>query len=217
MFEALFILTTLDAGTRVGRFMLQDLGRHVWEPFGRVSWYPAVVLSSALIVAMWGHFLYQGVLDPLGGINSLWPLFGISNQLLATVALCVGTTVFIKMGKAKYSYITIMPLIWLTIVTMSAGWEKLFSPEAKLGFLAHAKVIEGQVASGALPAAIKTVADARRMIFNDYLDAAVAAFFMVSVVVILAASLQEWVACLRGTKPVISSEVPFEVVPAAGD
>jgi len=175
------------------------------------------VLSSALIVAMWGHFLYQGVLDPLGGINSLWPLFGISNQLLATVALCVGTTVFIKMGKAKYSYITIMPLIWLTIVTMSAGWEKLFSPEAKLGFLAHAKVIEGQVASGALPAAIKTVADARRMIFNDYLDAAVAAFFMVSVVVILAASLQEWVACLRGTKPVISSEVPFEVVPAAGD
>jgi len=110
-----------------------------------------------------------------------------------------------------------VPLIWLTIVTMSAGWEKLFSPEAKLGFLAHAKVIEGQVASGALPAAIKTVADARRMIFNDYLDAAVAAFFMVSVVVILAASLQEWVACLRGTKPVISSEVPFEVVPAAGD
>jgi carbon starvation protein len=217
MFEALFILTTLDAGTRVGRFMLQDLGRHVWEPFGRVSWYPAVVLSSALIVAMWGHFLYQGVLDPLGGINSLWPLFGISNQLLATVALCVGTTVFIKMGKAKYSYITIMPLIWLTIVTMSAGWEKLFSPEAKLGFLAHAKVIQGQVASGTLPAAIKTLTDARRMIFNDYLDAAVTVFFMVSVVVILAASLQEWVACLRGTKEVVSSEVPFEIAPAAGD
>jgi carbon starvation protein len=217
MFEALFILTTLDAGTRVGRFMLQDLGRHVWEPFGRVSWYPAVVLSSAMIVAMWGHFLYQGVLDPLGGINSLWPLFGISNQLLATVALCVGTTVFIKMGKAKYSYITIMPLIWLTIVTMSAGWEKLFSPEAKLGFLAHARVLEGQVASGALPAAIKTVTDARRMIFNDYLDAAVTIFFMVSVVVILAASLKEWAACLRGTKPVISSEVPFEAVPVPGD
>ncbi len=217
MFEALFILTTLDAGTRVGRFMLQDLGRHVWEPFGRVSWYPAVVLSSALIVAMWGHFLYQGVLDPLGGINSLWPLFGISNQLLATVALCVGTTVFIKMGKAKYSYITIMPLIWLTIVTMSAGWEKLFSPEAKLGFLAHAKVIQGQVASGTLSAAIKTLTDARRMIFNDYLDAAVTVFFMVSVVVILAASLQEWVACLRGTKEVVSSEVPFEIAPAAGD
>jgi len=217
MFEALFILTTLDAGTRVGRFMLQDLGRHVWEPFGRVSWYPVVVLSSGMIVAMWGYFLYQGVIDPLGGINSLWPLFGISNQLLATVALCVGTTIFIKMGKAKYSYITILPLIWLTIVTMTAGWEKLFSPEAKLGFLAHANVVQGQIASGALPAAIKTVADARRMIFNDYLDAAVAAFFMISVVVILAASLREWAACLRGVKPVISTEVPFEAIPAAGD
>jgi len=217
MFEALFILTTLDAGTRVGRFMLQDLGRHVWEPFGRVSWYPAVVLSSAMIVAMWGHFLYQGVLDPLGGINSLWPLFGISNQLLATVALCVGTTVFIKMGKAKYSYITLLPCAWLTIVTMTAGWQKLFSPDAKLGFLAHAKVVEGQVASGALPAAIKTLSDARRMIFNDYLDAAVTVFFMVSVVVILAASLREWMACLRGAKPVVSTEVPFDAVPVPGD
>ena len=217
MFEALFILTTLDAGTRVGRFMLQDLGRHVWEPFGRVSWYPAVVLSSALIVAMWGHFLYQGVIDPLGGINSLWPLFGISNQLLAAVALCVGTTVFIKMGKARYAIVTLLPLAWLTIVTMSAGWEKMFSPEAKLGFLAHARVIEGQIAGGPLPAALKSVADARRMIFNDYLDAAVTAFFMVSVVVILADSIREWTSVLRGRKPAVSTEAPFEAVPVPGD
>jgi carbon starvation protein len=217
MFEALFILTTLDAGTRVGRFMLQDLGRHVWEPFGRVSWYPAVVLSSAMIVAMWGHFLYQGVIDPLGGINSLWPLFGISNQLLATVALCVGTTVFIKMGKAKYAFITLMPMAWLTIVTMSAGWEKLFSPDVKLGFLSHARLVESQVVSGALPAAIKTVADAQRVIFNDYLDAGVAAFFMISVVVILAASFREWASCLRGAKPVTSTEAPFEAMPVPGD
>ena len=217
MFEALFILTTLDAGTRVGRFMLQDLGRHVWEPFGRVSWYPAVVLSSALIVAMWGHFLYQGVIDPLGGINSLWPLFGISNQLLAAVAFCVGTTVFIKMGKARYAIVTLLPLAWLTIVTMSAGWEKMFSPEAKLGFLAHARVIEGQIAGGPLPAALKSVADARRMIFNDYLDAAVTAFFMVSVVVILADSIREWTSVLRGRKPAVSTEAPFEAVPVPGD
>jgi carbon starvation protein len=216
MFEALFILTTLDAGTRVGRFMLQDLGKHVWEPFGRVSWYPAVVMSSAVMVSMWGYFLYQGVVDPLGGINSLWPLFGISNQLLATVALCVGTTVIIKMGKQKYAYVTMLPLVWLAIVTMTAGWQKIFSDDVKIGFLKHAQVISDAVASGTLPAAIKTVADARRVIFNDYLDAIVAGFFMVSVIVILAESLREWAACYRGTKPVISTEVPFE--PAiAGD
>jgi carbon starvation protein len=218
MFEALFILTTLDAGTRVGRFMLQDLGRHVWAPFGRVSWYPAVVISSALIVAMWGHFLYQGVIDPLGGINSLWPLFGISNQLLATVALCVGTTIIIKMGKARFAWVTMLPLAWLAIVTMTAGWEKLFSADVRLGFISHAHLIEGQVAANALPAAIKTIADARRVIFNDYLDAAVAGFFMVSVVVILADSFREWAAVLGGRKPTVSSEVPFDAqIVVAGD
>jgi carbon starvation protein len=217
MFEALFILTTLDAGTRVGRFMVQDLGKHIWAPLGRVSWYPAVVLSSALIVAMWGHFLYQGVLDPLGGINSLWPLFGISNQLLATVALCVATTIFIKMGKARYSWITLMPMAWLTSVTMTAGWEKLFAGDVKLGFLSHAHLIEGQVASGALPAAVKSMTDARRMIFNDYLDAVVTVFFMISVVVIIADSGREWMLVLRGRKAVVSSEAPFEAVPVAGD
>jgi len=217
MFEALFILTTLDAGTRVGRFMVQDLGKHLWAPLGRVSWYPAVVISSALIVALWGHFLYQGVLDPLGGINSLWPLFGISNQLLATVALCVATTIFIKMGKARFALITVMPMAWLFAVTMTAGWQKLFAADVKLGFLSHAHGLEAQLASGALPAAIKSIADARRMIFNDYLDAVVTMFFMVSVVVIIADSTRECMSVLRGRKPVVSSEAPFEAIPVAGD
>jgi carbon starvation protein len=217
MFEALFILTTLDAGTRVGRFMIQDLGKHIWEPIGRVSWYPAIVLSSAIMVAMWGHFLYQGVIDPLGGINSLWPLFGIANQLLAMVALCVGTTVIIKMGKQKYAWVTILPLLWLGTVTMTASWQKIFSDDVKIGFLKHADVISNQVATGTLPAAINTVADARRVIFNDYLDAAVAGFFMISVVVILIASMKEWLAVFNG-KPVVSSEVPFGGAQlAAGD
>ncbi|HZO18136.1 MAG TPA: carbon starvation CstA family protein [Gemmatimonadaceae bacterium] len=210
MFEALFILTTLDAGTRVGRFMLQDLGRHLWEPFGRISWYPAIVLSSAIFVAMWGHFLYQGVTDPLGGINSLWPLFGIANQLLAAVALCVGTTIIIKMGKARYAPITLLPLAWLVIVTMTAGWAKIFADDPRLGFLAHARMLSDQLAAGVLPRGAADAAAAARMIFNDRLDAAVAGFFMIAVIVILADSAKEWLAVVRGRKRAASTEVPFE-------
>ncbi len=218
MFEAIFILTTIDAGTRVGRFMVQDLGKHVWAPIGRVSWYPAVVISSAVIVAAWGYFLYQGVVDPLGGINSLWPLFGISNQLLATVALCVGTTIIIKMGKARYAFLTMIPLVWLVIVTMTAGAQKIFSADPKLGFLSHARAISAAIAEGALPASIASIEAARRVVFNDYLNTAVAAFFMLSVVVILADSLREWSAVLGGRKPALSTEVPFEgPVALAGD
>ena len=218
MFEALFILTTLDAGTRVGRFMLQDLGRHVWQPFGRTGWMPAVVISSAMIVAMWGHFLWQGVIDPLGGINSLWPLFGISNQLLATVALCVGTTIIIKMGKARYAWITLLPLAWLIVVTMTAGAMKLFSLQPKLGFLAQAHALQAARAAGTLPPGVRNAADLSQMIANNYLDAAVAAFFLVSVIVILADSAREWWAVLSGSKIARSTEVPFEPrALAAGD
>lgn len=209
MFEALFILTTVDAGTRVGRFMLQDLLKHVWAPIGRVSWYPAVVMTSGIVVAMWGWFLYQGVMDPLGGINSLWPLFGISNQLLAAVALCVGTTIIIKMGKARYAWVTILPLVWLAMVTLTAGWEKIFSADPKLGFLSHARIVTGQLASGVLPAGVQSAAQARRLILNDHIDAVVAAFFLLSVLVIIVASAHEWFIVITGRKTALSTEVPF--------
>ena len=221
MFEALFILTTVDTGTRIGRFMLQDILGRVWKPIGRVSWYPGVIIASALFVAMWGYFLYQGVMDPLGGINSLWPLFGISNQLLAAVALCVGTTVIIKMGKARYAWMTIVPLVWVAIVTLTGGWIKIFSGDPRLGFLAHARSFEAIIASGAIPPGVRSIEAARHMIFNDRLDAAVAAFFMSAAVVVLIASVLAWIRILSGRVAVTSTEVQFShtrefLVDAAG-
>ena len=209
MFEALFILTTIDTGTRVGRFMLQELLGHVWKPLGRTSWYPSIVLSSALIVAFWGYFLYQGVVDPLGGINSLWPLFGISNQLLAAVALCVGTTILIKSGKARFAWVTLLPLAWLGTVTFTAGWQKVFSPEPKLGFLSHGRMIEARLAAGQLPAGAQTIEAAQRMLFNDRLNAVVALVFMSVVILVIAASLREWILVLSRRKPAVLSEAPY--------
>jgi carbon starvation protein len=209
MFEALFILTTIDTGTRVGRFMLQEILGHVWKPLGRTSWYPSIVLSSALIVAGWAYFLYQGVVDPLGGINSLWPLFGISNQLLAAVALCVGTTVLIKMGKARFAWVTLVPLAWLALVTFTAGWQKVFSPDPKLGFLSQANAIESGLQAGRLPAAAQTAEAAQRMIFNARLDAVVALVFMAVAAMVIVVSAREWLLILRKRKPVVMHEAPF--------
>jgi carbon starvation protein len=217
MFEALFILTTIDTGTRVGRFMLQELLGHLWKPLGRTSWYPSIVLSSGLMVAFWGWFLYQGVVDPLGGINSLWPLFGISNQLLAAIALCVGTTVLIKMGKARYAWVTLAPLAWLAAVTFTAGWQKVFSADPKLGFLAHADGIRAKLATGALPAGAKTIADAHRMLFNDRMDAVVALVFMAVVVMVLVASITQWTLILSRRRPAVMTETPFVATAFAGD
>jgi carbon starvation protein len=221
MFEALFILTTLDAGTRVGRFMLQDLGKHVWAPIGRVSWYPASVGTSAIFVAMWGWFLYQGVTDPLGGVNSLLPMFGIANQLLAAVALCVGTTVIVKMGKARYAWMTLVPLAWLAAVTLSAGAIKIFSSIPRLGFLSHARSFEALIAAGTVPPGVASMDVARRMVFNDHLNAGMVVFFMASVIVIITASAYEWFSCLTGRKNVVSTEVEYShtrdfVIEAAG-
>jgi carbon starvation protein len=198
LFEAVFILTTVDAGTRVGRFMLQELLKHVYAPLGRYSWYPSILLSSALVVAFWGYFLYQGVIDPLGGINSLWPLFGIANQLLAAVALCVVTTILVKMGKLKHAWVTLLPLAWLASATLTAGYQKVFSPLPALGFLAHARSL-----------ANSTNPDAARMIFNDRIDAALALFFMAVVVVVIAASAREWWMVAANRKAPRVNEAPY--------
>ncbi len=198
MFEALFILTTIDTGTRVGRFMLQEVLGHVWPRFGETSWYPSIIASSALVVAGWGYFLYQGVVDPLGGINSLWPLFGISNQLLAAVALCVGTTILIKMGRARYAWVTLVPLAWIVTVTMTAGWQKVFSADPRLGFLAHAASLVGS-----------TDPHAPRLIFNDHLNTGVALLFMSVVALLLVVSMREWWLVLSKRKPAAVNETPF--------
>jgi carbon starvation protein len=178
--------------------MLQELLGHVYEPLGRYSWYPSIIISSALVVLGWGYFLYQGVIDPLGGINSLWPLFGIANQLLAAVALCVTTTVLVKMGKLKHAWVTLLPLVWLAAATLTAGYQKVFSPLPSLGFLAHARSLAGS-----------TNPAAAQMIFNDRIDAALALFFMVVVLVVIAASAREWwlVAAKRQTPRV--HEAPY--------
>jgi carbon starvation protein len=207
MFEALFILTIIDAGTRVGRFMLQDLLGHVYQPLGRIGWMPGIILTSALTVMAWGYFLYTGVIDPLGGINSLWPLFGISNQLLSAIALCVGTTVLLKMHGAKFMWITGIPLTWLVTVTFSAGWDKIFSPEPRIGFLAHAAALDRAMAAGKIAAA--KLAETRAVAFNERLDAVVCSIFLILVTIILLDSLRVWAGLLRHTRPVVSSETPF--------
>ena len=207
MFEALFILTTIDTGTRVGRFMLQEIVGHVWPRFGETSWYPSVIAASAVVVAGWGYFLYQGVVDPLGGINSLWPLFGISNQLLAAVALCVGTTILIKMGRQRFAWVTVAPLAWLVTVTMTAGWQKVFSADPRLGFLAHAASLAGS-----------SNPDAGGLIFNDRLNTFVALLFMSVVTVLIGTSLREWWLVLSGRKRAETHEAPYvETAYAAGD
>lgn len=204
MFEALFILTTVDTGTRVGRFMLQELAGQVWQPLGRTSWYPSTVLASAVVVAAWGYFLVQGVLDPLGGINSLWPLFGISNQLLAAVALCVGTTLIIKSGKTRHVWVTLLPLTWLLTATLTAGWQKVFAADPRLGFLSHAAMVADQVAAGTATAALGA-----RLIFNDRLDAVLTVTFMVITVLVLLSSAREWLLIVTRRKPAAGRESPF--------
>jgi len=207
MFEALFILTVLDAGTRVGRFMIQELGGRVWKPFGRTAWLPGMLLSSALIVGLWGYFLYQGVIDPLGGINSLWPLFGIANQLLACVALVVATTILIKMQRLRWLWVTVLPMIWLITVTMTASYQKIFSANPRIGFLSQGSLLAMQIASGSMAAA--KLVDAQRNIFNLRLDAVVTAALALMILVLIVEAVVQWYLLLTQRKSATMHEAPY--------
>jgi len=206
MFEALFILTTIDAGTRVGRFLLQDFLGNLWRPLGNTRSWTANFFSSILLVAAWGWFLYEGVIDPLGGINSLWPLFGLANQLLSVVALCLGTTLLIKMRKSRYLFVTLVPLCFMCAVTFSAGYLKVFSPDPRLGFLSGAKSLLSQAAAMTDP--IKAANLARQATIWRF-DAFVAVFFLVLVLLIVLGSARQWWQLLRGAKRVVLHESEF--------
>ena len=207
MFEALFVLTVLDGGTRVGRFMVQELGGRFWKPFGRTSWLPGMFISSALIVGSWGYFLYQGVIDPLGGINSLWPLFGIANQLLAAVALVVATTILLKMGRKRWLWVTLLPMAWLVTVTMTAGYQKVFDANPRIGFLSGANQLAAQIASGTIPAA--KAAETHRLIFNLRLDAVVTIVLASMILLMLIEALGHWWAILSRRREPALHEAPY--------
>jgi carbon starvation protein len=206
MFEAVFILTTLDAGTRVGRFMLQDALGHVWKPLGQTSWYPSVLFASALVVAGWGYFLYIGVVDPNGGINILWPLFGIANQLLAGIALCVATGILVKQGQLRHAWVTGVPLAWLATITTVASWQKVVSPDVRVGFLAAADQLAGKLAAGTLSP--EQAAVAPQLIFNQRLDAVLAVLLTVLLWIVIVDTLRVSWRVTRGLPVLPSSEAP---------
>ena len=200
LFEALFILTTIDAGTRVGRFLIQDIIGTFYKPFSETNkWIPNII-ATAICVLGWGYFLYQGVIDPLGGINTLWPLFGIANQMLAAIALLLGTTVLFKMGKKAYTWVTLVPTIFILIATMTAGWQKLFHENPAIGFLAHKDKFKAAYDAGEVLAPAANLAEMKRVIFNDYLDAALCAFFMIVVITVLISAIRLWIKVLKNQK-----------------
>ncbi|NOS88359.1 MAG: carbon starvation protein A [Methylococcaceae bacterium] len=207
MFEAIFILTTLDAGTRVGRFMLQDMLGNIWPKMGETSWTPSVIICSALVVSGWGYFLYIGVIDPNGGVNILWPLFGIANQMLAAIALCVATGVLVKSGKLKYVFVTGLPLTWLIIITSTAAWQKIASDDVRIGFYAAAQDLSDKLVAGVLPPAKAAVAP--QLIFNLQLDAALTLFFIGLLWLIVFAMLRVCFRYLTGQTVLPLTETPY--------
>ncbi|PHV30230.1 carbon starvation protein A [Janthinobacterium sp. BJB312] len=212
LFEALFILTAVDAGTRAGRFMLQDLLGSFVPSLKKTENVIANLLATGLCVAAWGYFLYQGVVDPLGGINTLWPLFGIANQMLAAIALILGTCVLFKMKRGQYAWVTITPTIWLLLCTLTAGWQKIFDANPRVGFLAHAKKYSAALDEGTLLAPAKSVAQMQQIIFNDYLDAGLAAFFVIVVVSVLFFGIRTILKARADSLP-STKETPFQALP----
>jgi carbon starvation protein len=215
MFEALFILTTVDAGTRVGRFMIQDLVGNVWRPFARTSWLPANLVASAVIVGAWGYFLYAGVNDPLGGINQLFPLFGIANQLLAAVALTVGTTILIKMGKLRYAWVTGLPLAWDAAVTLTASWQKIFSSDPAIGFFAQRAAAVESIQSGKLSDTLKalkaeSIDDAHQILVNTTVDGVLSILFAVMIIIVIADAARVWFGLIQGGEEPEMSEAPWQ-------
>ena len=206
MFEALFILTTIDAGTRVGRFLVQDLLGYVWKPFANTESTAGNWLASIGFVVAWGYFLYQGVVDPLGGINSFWPIFGVANQLLAVIALSLGTTVLLKMGRARYIWVSVLPLCWLLVITMTAGWQKIFAADPRLGFLSAARELGIKIAAGGEPAQI---ASWQHQVLNSHINTAVTASFLILVILIVAANARVWWQILVGGATLTPKEEPF--------
>jgi carbon starvation protein len=210
MFEALFILTTVDAGTRVGRFMIQDLAGNIWRPAGRTSWLPGSIVASALIVGAWGYFLYVGVTDPLGGINQLFPLFGIANQLLAAVALTVATTILLKMGKLKYIWVTLLPLAWDAAVTLTASYQKIFSADPKIGFFAQRGAFQEALNNGEVLAPATSAAEMQKVITNSTVDGILSILFAALIIIIIADAARVWFGIIRGTKEPVMTEAPYE-------
>ncbi|WP_425486467.1 carbon starvation CstA family protein [Chiayiivirga flava] len=213
LFEALFILTAVDAGTRVARFMIQELGGMVYAPLKQTESWGANIIATALAVAMWGYFLYQGVVDPLGGINTLWPLFGIANQMLAGIALTYCTVVLFKMKRGQYAWVTILPTAWLLICTLSAGWLKLFDADPKVGFLANARRFADAAASGQVLAPAKTIEEMGRVAFNNYLNAGLCVLFIVVLLSTVGFGIREILRARRSSVP-ISQETPYVAFPA---
>jgi carbon starvation protein len=214
MFEALFILTTIDAGTRVGRFLMQDLLGKIWAPLGQTRSTLGNGVASAAFVAAWGWFLYAGVVDPLGGINSLWPIFGVANQLLAVLALALGTTVLIKMGRARYVWATVGPLLWLLAVTMTAGWMKIFSSDPRVGFLSAAAELKKKLAAdGGSP--LEQVKQWQHLLTNNYINTAVTGSFMVLVLLVVVVCAREWWLLLRKRREPVLCEEPYVALAAA--